>query len=64
MRLRALLRRSGAGDALPQVLTVGELVLDPLAHRTTLGGVEIKLTKKEEGLLEILMRSPGKVFTR
>lgn len=62
VRIRALLRRAGKPER--RVLQVGELVLDPFAHRTTLCGVELRLTKKEEGLLEILMRTPGKVFTR
>lgn len=62
VRIRALLRRAGKPER--RVLQVGELVLDPFAHRTTLCGTELKLTKKEEGLLEILMRTPGKVFTR
>ena len=62
VRIRALLRRAGKPER--RVLQVGELVLDPFAHRTTLCGAELKLTKKEEGLLEILMRTPGKVFTR
>ncbi len=62
VRIRALLRRAGKPEK--RVLQVGELVLDPFAHRTTLCGTELKLTKKEEGLLEILMRTLGKVFTR
>ena len=53
VRIRALLRRAGKSER--RVLQVGELVLDPFAHRTTLCGTELKLTKKEEA--EILRKT-------
>ena len=39
VRIRALLRRAGKPER--RVLQVGELVLDPFAHRTTLCGAEL-----------------------
>jgi len=61
-RVRALIRR-GAGER-PAVLRVGDLALDPAAHRVTRGRAEVDLTAKEFALLEYLMRRPGQVLTR
>jgi len=61
-RLRALLRRSELTR--PPVLTVGDLVLDPVTHRVTRGGQEIGLTPKEYAILETLMRHAGEVVSR
>ena len=61
-RLRALHRRAGGDEAEP--LQVGDLVLDPLARRTTRDGVEIELSAREFDILELLMRRVGRVVTR
>jgi two-component system, OmpR family, response regulator len=62
-RVRALMRR-GARER-PAVLSVGDLVLDPAAHRVQRAGAEISLTAKEFALLEFLMRrSPDLVPKR
>jgi two-component system OmpR family response regulator len=61
-RLRALTRRGPA--ARPVVLTAGALRLDPASRRCWRGEREIVLTAKEFGLLEVLLRHPGMVFTR
>jgi two-component system OmpR family response regulator len=61
-RLRALIRR-GPGER-PAVLRVGDLALDPAAHRVTRGRAPVELTAKEFALLEYLMRRPGQVLTR
>ena len=59
-RLRALIRR-GPGQR-PAVLRVGNLALDPAAHRVTRGSAVVDLTAKEFALLEYLMRRPGEVL--
>ena len=59
-RLRALLRR-GASPR-PVVLEVGDLRLDPAAHRCWRAGSEIALTSREFSLLEFLMRHRGEVL--
>ena len=59
-RLRALLRRGGSRR--PAVLEVGDLVLDPAAHRVTRGNADISLTPREFALLSALMRRPGEVL--
>src|SRR5438132_1644950 len=38
---------------------VGDLRLDPAAHRAWRGGTELALSPKEFGLLELFMRRPG-----
>ena len=61
-RLRALARR--APRERPSVLSVGDLRLDPAAHRAWRGEVELVLSAKEFALLELFMRHPGSVLTR
>jgi two-component system, OmpR family, response regulator len=61
-RVRALLRR-GSPER-PTVLSVGDLQLDPAAHRVTRAGVDVELTAREFALLELLMRHCGQVMTR
>ena len=61
-RLRALARR---GDQeRPNVLCVGDLILDPAAREVRRGEAEISLSAKEFSLLETFMRRPGEVLSR
>jgi two-component system OmpR family response regulator len=61
-RLRSLIRRGPIPR--PTELTVGQLRADPASRRCSRGEIEITLTTKEFGLLELLMRRPGTVLTR
>jgi two-component system OmpR family response regulator/two-component system response regulator QseB len=61
-RLRALQRRQG-GDAQP-VVQVGELAIDPPAHRVTWRGAEVQLGPREFAVLEELARAAGRVLSR
>ena len=61
-RVRSLMRR-GATER-PTNLVVGDLELDPAAHRVTRAGTEISLTSREMSLLEFLMRRHGEVVTK
>jgi two-component system OmpR family response regulator len=61
-RLRAITRRAEQSEA--EVLQVGDLLLDPAAHRVTRNGQTIELTPKEFALLELFMRRRGEVLTR
>jgi len=64
-RLRALLRRTGAGMTRnDSTLVVGDLVLDEDSHEVTRGGVEIFLTATEFELLRYLMRNPRRVLSK
>ena len=61
-RLRALTRRAPAER--PPVLEVGDLRLDPAAHRAWRGDQELELSAKEFALLELFMRRPGMTLSR
>src|SRR5579883_2955753 len=62
-RMRAVLRRHNAPPE-SSVLRVQDLELDPAARQVIQGGKKLDLTDIEFGLLEALMRSPGKVVNR
>src|SRR6185437_520203 len=72
-RMRAVVRRTGAGEDMPQI-RLGELVVDLTAKRVIrqapvtagTGGAtgapeDIRLTPTEWHLLEVLLRNPGKL---
>ena len=61
-RMRTLLRRPAR--ALPPVLTLGGLRLDPAQRQATLGGAPLKLSPKEFSLLELFLRHPGEALSR
>jgi len=61
-RLRALVRRGG-GER-PTVLEVGDLRLDPAAHRVTRGDAPVELTPRQFSMLEFLMRRSGEVVSK
>ncbi len=61
-RLRALIRR--AGGERPPVLRVGDLTLDPAAHRVAVGDAEVDLTATEFCVLQQLMRHAGDVLSK
>lgn len=62
-RIGALLRRV-APERVATVLTAGDIVLDRERRRVSRGGREIQLGPTEFRLLEFLMQSPGRVFSR
>ena len=61
-RLRALLRR--APQARPPVLAAGDVRLDPATREVTVADAQVSLTPREFGLLEYLLRRPGRVITK
>jgi two-component system response regulator MprA len=62
-RVRAFQRRASAVPG-STTLSVGDLTLDMRTREAIRAGKRIELTSKEYSLLELLMRSPGQVFTR
>ncbi len=60
-RLRALLRRSPL-TANP-IFTLGNLSLDSESYRVLVDSKDLKLIPKEFGILETLLKKPGKVFS-
>jgi two-component system alkaline phosphatase synthesis response regulator PhoP len=64
-RVKALFRRlERTDDQTRSSFSFGPLVLDPARHEITVKGKEVSLTAKEFGLLEHLLRHPGRVLTR
>ncbi len=63
-RIRAVLRRAEPPDPNRKPLHVGEIVLDESAHTVVVRGQAVNLTPTEFNLLGLLMRAPGRVFTR
>ena len=61
-RLRALLRRSGAGGDGDGGLTFADLTLDPARHGVVVGQTFVELTRTEYQLLELLMLNPRRVL--
>ena len=68
-RIRALLRRSGAGTAKKEAvaandLTIGTIRLDLDARNAYKNGELADLTAKEFDVIEFLMRNPNRVYSR
>ena len=64
-RIRALLRRSGAGAQKETGrLSTGHITLDPDARDAWKGEELVELTAKEFDLIELLLRNPGRVYSR
>lgn len=64
-RIEALARRKNGFPAEPEsVLEIGGVRIERDSMRVMLRGQPVELTAKEYQLLELLMASPGKVFSR
>jgi len=63
-RLRALLRRQGAGDGLADVMRFEDLTLNPQTREVFRGDRAVDLTKIEFDLLELFLQHPRQVLTR
>lgn len=69
LRVEALLRRRGRGEssapsAIGQVVTVGDMTIDPRRCEVAVAGKAVALTPKEFQIVATMAESPGKVFTR
>lgn len=72
-RIHVLLRRTeqiqqivhaDQTDKAQKVLSYGPLSLDPQEHLVTLDGAEVELSMHEFEVLHLLLRSPGRTFSR
>ena len=64
-RIRALLRRAGStAQKSSGRLSAGHIVLDPDARAAWKGEESVELTAKEFDLMELLLRNPGRVYSR
>lgn len=61
-RIHAVVRRSS--DEQMSLLQAGELSLNVITREAKVAGTPVKLTAREFSLLEYMMRSPGRVYTR
>ena len=65
-RIRAMLRRAGAAHQKDTTsrLQVGHIALDTDERSASKDGQAVDLTAKEFDLMELLMRNPGRVYSR
>lgn len=64
-RVRAVLRRGMAQkDTGPEQILFGDLEVDFVRHEARIDGSSVHLTPKEFTLLEIMVKQPGRVFSR
>jgi len=63
-RVRVILRRSANSPGKPEMIRVGELIIDIEQHTVNLGDRSIELTPTEFEILVVLTRQPRRVFTR
>lgn len=63
-RIRRCLRSADALEECEQYLVVGEISVDYDKRVVTIAGEPVKLTKSEFDILCLLMKNPGRVFTR
>ena len=61
-RINSVIRRS-RGDALT-LLSAGDLTVNLVTREVLRGGKRVELTAREFALLEYLLQSPGRVYTR
>ncbi|MGN0714090.1 MAG: response regulator transcription factor [Anaerovoracaceae bacterium] len=60
-RVKALLRRAGSTA---EVVKAGDFCLDLSAHTLTRGETPIPLTPMEYKILSVMMRNPGRIYTK
>lgn len=63
-RIESVLRRSYQNKPAADTLTVGPLVIDNGAHTVSLNGKPLLLTLKEFGMLHMLAKNKGRVYSR
>jgi two-component system KDP operon response regulator KdpE len=62
-RIRTALRHRLRQENAEKPLSMGGLVIDPVAHKVTLDGEVLPLTRREHALLLLLARNRGRVLT-
>ncbi len=65
-RVKAVINRSKAvaSNQINDSIIAGELSIDPITKRFTIGEKRVDLTRKEFEILSLLAKSPGRIFSR
>lgn len=63
-RIRAVFRRNQPPEEAKAVLNYGKITLDGERHQVSVSKKAVELTAKEFGLLEYLLKRPGRVLSR
>lgn len=63
-RIESVLRRSYQHKTEEDILTIGPLVIDNVSHTVQLHDKPLSLTRKEFGLLHLLAKNKGRVYSR
>jgi two-component system KDP operon response regulator KdpE len=63
-RLRATLRRRAPASGEEPVITTGHFEIDLAARKVRIGGEEVRLTPIEWGLVDQLVRNPGRLVSQ
>ena len=63
-RVKALLRRNERGTSDHDVVSSHGVTIDRRSHRATAGDILLDLTPSEFSLLDVLIRQPGRAFSR
>ena len=64
-RIRAVLRRtSGKDESGPSEVRFGDIVMDFVRHEVRANGLVVNLTPTEFRMLEVLVKEPGRAFSR
>jgi DNA-binding response OmpR family regulator len=63
-RVRALLRRQEEESAAPDILTLGEVVVDFVKHTARRGNQALDFSRRELAMLRLLAAHPGEIISR
>ncbi len=63
-RVKAVLRRVNRATTSSDVMTVGDLVVDPERREVLIDGQRVELTRTEFDILATMAAHPGRVYTR
>lgn len=63
-RIRACLRRQGGVQQMPEVLKIGDLLIDTAKNSVSIQGCKVCLTQREFNLLVLLARNSDRVMDR
>lgn len=64
VRLQINKAQSGTEVVRQEIVSAGELYIDPEAHSVKIRDQEISVTRQEFNILYLLFKNPGKVFTK